>query len=71
MRRTVPVLRNRQEIAIPVVIEGDHSRESVCNSCNVTLGIVADRNIIAVAIFYLRAVILIVLLGVSQLRAVR
>ena len=50
MCRAIPVLRNRQEIAIRVVIEGDHSSKSVRDGCNVTPDIVADRNIIAVAI---------------------
>ena len=69
-RLTGPGLRDLLQIVIRVVVESDGASERVGNRGDVAEPVVVDGDVIAVAIFDLRAVPLIIELQITELRPI-
>src|SRR5258706_824084 len=71
MRLSIPGLRDRNQIGVAIVVESNHPTEGVGKVSDGAAPVVIHREIIAVAIFYLNAAILVIEPGIAQLCSVR
>ena len=70
MRRAIPRLRDREEVGVAVIVEGDHPAQCICSIGDVPQRVVVDGDFVAVAIFYLRTTVFSVEWRISKLGAV-
>jgi uncharacterized protein DUF4214 len=61
------ILCNGDQVGVVIVVERDHSLECVSNALNITAPVVIDREIVAVAVSYLSAAILVIVPSVAEM----